>query len=235
MILQACINGARSSGYHPALPLTLESMIADCIACIDAGANELHVHPRANGIESLYAFDELSVGIRENCPGTCWGVSTGEWIEKDRQATRKAIESWQHPPDYASVNLNEPDAPRLMTLLTSKGIGIEAGLADLVDVERFVGLPECHRVCRILIEIEEQEKSSAIDRALAIADKLQQANVQRPILLHGYDATVWDLVALAKQQRWSTRIGLEDGKHLRCGKEAASNSELVREAKAIQF
>ena len=37
-MLQACLNGSRAAGEHPALPLTPEQLAADARACVDAGA-----------------------------------------------------------------------------------------------------------------------------------------------------------------------------------------------------
>ncbi len=46
MIIQACINGARPSDFHPALPLTITTMVRDSLKCVESGASELHIHPR---------------------------------------------------------------------------------------------------------------------------------------------------------------------------------------------
>jgi uncharacterized protein (DUF849 family) len=62
---------------------------------------------------------------------------------------------------------------------------------------------------------------------------LDRANVRRPILLHGFDATVWPFVELARSRRWSTRVGLEDGKHLPDGTTAFDNVALAAAAVAI--
>jgi uncharacterized protein (DUF849 family) len=113
----------------------------DAVACIAAGANEIHVHPRgSDGQESLHAIDETVAELRKHCPGTLIGVSTGEWIENDADRTIAAIESWTEPPDYASVNLVEDDAPRVMETLAKCDVGIEAGLATAADAERLVTL-----------------------------------------------------------------------------------------------
>jgi uncharacterized protein (DUF849 family) len=62
---------------------------------------------------------------------------------------------------------------------------------------------------------------------------LERAGVRRPILLHGFDATVWPLAELARRSRWSTRVGLEDGKHLEDGTLAPDNAALVTAAVAL--
>ena len=58
MIVQACLNGARPTGYHPRLPTSAAALAEDGASCILAGAAELHVHPRGpDGRESLLAVD----------------------------------------------------------------------------------------------------------------------------------------------------------------------------------
>jgi uncharacterized protein (DUF849 family) len=235
MIIQACINGAREPGYHPHLPLTLEAMASDAARCIAAGAAELHIHPRNAGLESLAAIDETINAIRRACPGTPVGVSTGAWIENDEQLTRDRIGAWVELPDYASVNLSEPDAPAIIDLLQHRGIGVEAGLSTISDAERFVALNDCRRTFRILIEIDEQDLATGSAIVSGITDVLDRSGVTRPILLHGFDGTVWPFVDLAGARGWSTRVGLEDGQHLPDGSVAPDNAALVAAAVARFF
>lgn len=231
MIVQACLNGARKSGFHPRLPLTAEALADDAVRCVEAGAAELHVHVRgADGRESLAAVDATMLALRRACPGTLVGVSTGAWIENSEQRTRELIAGWRELPDYASVNLSEPDAPCVIELLQRSGVGVEAGLASIADAERLIALPGHTRVFRALIEIGEQDPAVALRSAENIAAVLERAGVRRAILLHGVDATIWPLVGLARRRRWSTRVGLEDGKHLPDGAMAADNAALVAAA-----
>ena len=235
MIVQACLNGARPADFHPKLPFDASAVARDAVQCIDAGAAELHVHPRdANGLESLFAVDETVTALRAACPGTLIGVSTGEWIEQDRDRTRAALESWTVLPDYASVNLSEPDAPEIMRILASRGVGIEAGLATAEDAERFVGLRGQMPVLRVLIEIEEQEAGPAFTATDRISEILNRNGAGKPILLHGFDAMMWPLAEHAFERRWSTRIGLEDGRLLPDGQMTPDNAELVRHAVALR-
>lgn len=117
--------------------------------------------------------------------------------------------------------------------LRSTGVGIEAGLATIDDAKRFVALENHAKVFRILIEIEEPELSTALAIAEGIASVLAEAGVTRSILLHGFDATAWDFVRLARKRNWSTRIGLEDCRHMPDGSFAADNAALVAQAVAI--
>ena len=234
MIVQACINGARPEGYHPALPLTTDTMIADAMECISSGAGELHIHPRdPERNESLAHVDELVRGIRSACPGTLVGVSTGAWIENDIALTRQRIQEWSSLPDYASVNLSESDAPEVFAILETKGVGIEAGIATVEDAKRFVSLPQRDRVFRVLFEIEEQDFEKSEATLQGIETVLSEAKIQRPVLLHGFGSTVWHFVREARIRRWSTRVGLEDGNRLKDQSMATSNAELVAEAVAL--
>lgn len=231
MIVQACINGARAFDYHPCLPTSIEEIARDSAACVAAGAAELHLHPRnEERRESLNAVSATVRAVRQACPGTLIGVSTGAWIEGSAERTISAIEAWSDLADYASVNLSEPDAPGIMELLHRRGVGIEAGLASVLDAERLVGLGKAQKLFRVLIEVEQQEAATARAVANDIAATLAEAGFQRPILLHGFDATVWPLVALAYERRWSTRVGLEDGDRLPDGRIAPDNAALIAAA-----
>jgi uncharacterized protein (DUF849 family) len=214
--------------------LTIEAIASDAVACVTKGAAELHIHARSEaGRESLAAVSPMVRAVRNLCPGTFIGVSTGAWIEEDEERTRAMIAGWTELPDYASVNLSERDAPAVMDLLRSRGVGIEAGLATVADAERFVALPDAAKVLRILIEVDEQDPSAAHDVAEGISGTLDRAGIRRPLLLHGSDATVWPMVQLARRHSWSTRVGLEDGKYLPDGSEAPDNASLVAAAIAI--
>ncbi|TIO10769.1 3-keto-5-aminohexanoate cleavage protein [Mesorhizobium sp.] len=236
MIVQTCINGARSADFHPRLPLDAEAMALDGAACVAAGAAELHVHARGlDGRESLApeTMDRTMLALRRACPGTLIGVSTGAWIENDDERTLAAIAGWGELPDYASVNLSEQAAPEVMDRLRQRGIGIEAGLASVTDAEHLVRLDHGKHVLRILIEISEQN----LDEAWAVSDDiaavLDRAGTRRAILLHGENATVWQFVHRAAERNWSTRVGLEDGKELPDGTIASGNAALTAAAVAI--
>ena len=208
MIVQACLNGTRPNDFHPRLPLTAEAMAQDGASCVAAGSAELHLHARGpDGQESLSAVDATILAVRHACPGTLVGVSTGAWIENTEEQTRNCIASWRELPDYASVNLSEPDAPAVIELLHRRGIGVEAGLACVVDAERLITLPDHGRVFRVLIEPDEQNLSAARSIVDEIAAVLSRASMRRPVLLHGLDATVWPFVELAPETM-VTAVGL---------------------------
>ncbi len=159
MIVQACLNGARSSDFHPALPITADAiaaMVRPALLPVPPSC----ICPRApDGHESLApaTMDVTVLAVRKACPGTLIGVSTGAWIEGNERRTL-----WGELPDYASVNLEEPDAPAVMERSRQRGVGIEAGLASVADAERLMALGVAQRVLRILIEVSEQDVGQAL-------------------------------------------------------------------------
>ncbi len=233
MIVQACLNGDHPASYHPNLPVTIDALVDDGRQVIDAGASELHIHIRdQNGLESLHPdrVDATIRALRAQLPGTSIGISTGAWIEKDDDRLLALIDTWKASPDYVSVNLGEKVAPALFEKLHRLGIGIEAGLAQAEDAARLLKLGLAPFALRILVEAGEQDP----DRAQAVADEilmvLRGSDAQKPILLHGTNASAWPLLRRAIESGFSTRIGLEDVSTLPDGSAAESNAELVTAA-----
>jgi uncharacterized protein (DUF849 family) len=232
-MLQACLNGFRGHDYSPAVPLTPEALARDAAACLAAGANEFHVHPRNAAGRESFAADDIDAALQEirtRVPGVPVGVSTREGIIADPETRRRAFSAWKVLPDYVSVNLSEADAPEVIRLMLQRGIGIEAGLATVADAERYVALPEAGSCLRILIEIEEQESAAAFPVAHGIIAVLDKSGSQLPRQLHGFDASKWVIHAEALRLGLDQRIGFEDGGFLPDGRMAASNAELIAAA-----
>jgi uncharacterized protein (DUF849 family) len=233
MIVQACLNGARDASFHPALPVTADAIARDAVAAVQAGAAELHIHVRGeDGRETLRPeiVDITVAKLRRACPRTLIGISTGEWIEKDDGRRRDFIRNWSVLPDYASVNLVEADCAAVIELLERRSVGIEAGIWTAADAVRCLELNLTARALRLLFEINQQDKVEALSELAAIEKTLGEAARQRPVLLHGCDATVWMFVETAFARGYSTRVGLEDGRELPDGRIAPSNAALVTAA-----
>ena len=106
-MLQACLNGDRDKDFHAATPLTPRELAADARAVVDAGAHELHIHPRdAKGLESLHPDDTARAldAVRASVPGIPVGVSTAWGITPQGRERQAQIRAWQVMPDYVSVN-----------------------------------------------------------------------------------------------------------------------------------
>lgn len=232
-MLQACLNGARGPDYNPTVPVTPEALARDAAACIAAGANEFHIHPRnAGGLESFSADDVGAAlkAVRAAVPGVPVGISTREGILGDPAGRQRAFQAWDVLPDYVSVNLSEGDAPEVIRLMLRRRIGVEAGLATVADAERYVALPEAGSCLRILIEIDVQESAAALREAYRIIAVLNRAGSKLPRQLHGFDASKWVMHAEALRLGLDQRIGFEDGGFLPDGRAAQSNAELIEAA-----
>ncbi len=235
-MLQACLNGGRDKGFHAATPLTPRELAADARAVVDAGAQQLHIHPRdAAGQESLHPDDTARAleAIRAAAPGIPVGVSTGWWIAPQGRARQQHIRAWQVLPDYVSVNLIEEDATEVIDLVLEKGIGVEAGLWSAADAERFVSIANARNCLRVLIEINEHEFPEGTEAARQIMGILDRADIRLPRLLHGLENTMWPFYREALRLKLDTRIGFEDGKLLPSGAEAENNAALICAARAL--
>jgi uncharacterized protein (DUF849 family) len=235
-MLQACLNGDRRKSFSPAVPCTPGELARDARAVVDAGADELHVHPRdAQGLETLepacvaVALDAM----RNSAPGVPIGLSTRWAIQPSGRARQQPIAAWSVLPNYVSVNLIEDDAPEVISLVLSKGIGVEAGLWSQQDAKRLAALDNAPRCLRVLIEINEQDEQEGRAVAMAIVEILDGANLKMPRLLHGLDKTKWPLFRQAVSLGLDTRIGFEDGASLPNGETAKDNASLIAAARRI--
>lgn len=232
-MLQACLNGGLLKSAHHGVPTSASELACDAIAVRTAGAEELHIHVRAeDGAETLEsaAVAKTLLSIRAAVPGMPIGVGTGAWIKPGGQLRHRYIREWTERPDYASVNLGEEDAPEVIDLLVAGGVGIEAGLWNTQDAERFVAEIDFEKCLRVLVEMTSGNGEEALREAHRVLSILDRAKCALPILLHGDGGSVWPCVREAWRLNLSTRIGFEDGIHLPNGAVAPDNAELVRAA-----
>ncbi len=235
-MLQACLNGRRSKAEHPKIPYSPAELAADALTVRIAGAETLHLHPRASdGRETLEpdAVAQAVDAIRAAVPGMPLGVSSGEWIAPGGAARLDLIRAWQVPPDYVSVNIIEADSAETVRILMEKGIGIEAGLWTHADARKFAGMANAKNCLRVLLEINHPETDAALQETHLILEALKASAIDLPILLHGLDATVWPLVDEARRLDFSTRVGFEDGLTLPDGSIADDNAAIVAAARRI--
>ena len=234
-MLQACLNGARAASEHPRVPSTPVELARDAAEACAAGAAELHLHPRgADGAETLEpdAVAACLDAVRAAVPGTPVGVGTGAWIAPGGRARLAHVVRWRTLPDYASVNLGEPDAVDAMDALRGLGVGVEAGLWNRADAERFVAMPRADGCLRALVEMTDDDPDRAAIECGAVLATLGSAGIDLPVLLHGEGGSVWAMVREAARRGLSTRVGLEDGLHLPDGTVAPDNAALVAAAVA---
>ncbi|RPI49513.1 MAG: hypothetical protein EHM55_23580 [Acidobacteria bacterium] len=232
-MIQAALNGTRSRSEYAVIPTRPAQLATEARASVAAGADAIHVHVRdRDGNESLNAKDIAATldAIRSACPGIPVGVSTGDWIVPDLHKRLSLIDSWSVLPDFVSVNLHEAGSLDVFRLLLGKNIGVEAGVWNAPAAKALVESGLADRSVRILLEPAEASCSARINlRQIESA----LAGVERPRLLHGLGRCAWDLVALAAERGYDTRIGFEDTLRLPDGTRAASNADLVSAARRI--
>ncbi|MDN5790678.1 MAG: 3-keto-5-aminohexanoate cleavage protein [Micrococcales bacterium] len=236
----ACLNGDRSTRAHPRLPVTPEQLGADTADCVLAGATMVHVHPRdESGRESLRELDitEALTAIRHHAPGVRVSVSTRDGIAADFREKLALIRSWPMPidggPDCASVNWHEPGAVEVARLLSTKGIGVEAGIWTPRAAIAFVSTNWPWQVERVLAEAV-PGVSPGVSGVWATERILTALGMSpKPVLVHGEGAWTWPVFRWGQAAGRQVRIGFEDTLLLPSGREAYDNAELVRTAGAL--
>lgn len=228
MLLQGTLNGPFSKRDHSAVPITTMELARDATACATAGAKAFHLHPRdATGRESLApeVVDSVVAAVKAAC-GLPVGVSTGAWIVPDLRDRVKLIQRWRAP-DYATVNLSEEGSEQVMRALQTGGVGIEAGVWTVDDVDRLADSAFADQVLRICVEPVELPADGAVEFVDRIHERLDELELRAPRLQHGDGPCCWILLDDAYRRGLATRIGLEDTFLRPDGRVTAGNPELV--------
>jgi uncharacterized protein (DUF849 family) len=227
MVLQACLNGDRETG----VPRSPAELAEAARACVAAGAESLHAHPRdPDGHESLAGPDIAAAvtAMRAAAPGIEISFSTGLWITGGDVGVRaRMISDWTVAPDLVSVNLSEEGWRDLAEVLTARGVGIEAGLWTARDAE--VLADSGVQVRRVLVEPRTENADEAVATARDIDAALDRVFVRAPRLHHGVGVATWAVLDAAVPIGREIRIGLEDVLTLPDGRRAPDNAALVVE------
>jgi uncharacterized protein (DUF849 family) len=232
-MIQCALNGDYGRDDHPAVPVTLEQLVADAVACRAAGAASVHLHPRRPGdeVESLApdVHDAVVAAIRAAVPDLEISCSTQEDIDLGEAPDRvAAIRAWRSPPDAVSLNLAEAGVIELGAALIDRGIGIEAGVFTLDGADALLAAPWASAVHRVLVEvIYEHEDHAAVELAQAIDARV--SDLGRPRLWHGDARANWAVVDAGIAAGRDVRVGLEDTLIGRDGGPAPANARQVAE------
>lgn len=235
VLVQAALNGGTTRGQHPAVPVKPAELAAEARAAQSAGAGAFHIHPRdESGAQTLDPEHVLAaVAAVRGATGLPVGVTTGIWtVDGDVSLRLALVERWTGPdrPDYASINVNEPGIEELADLLTSLGIGIEAGVWTAEDARILAATGFGGRLVRVLLEPEETTAAEAVSGAAAAAAELSRLGITARQVRHGYDSATWDVLRAAITDGQDIRIGLEDATVLPGGSPASGNADLVAAA-----
>jgi uncharacterized protein (DUF849 family) len=231
VLIQAALNGGRSREEHPALPQTPEELAADARACVAAGAESVHFHPRdERGGETIEAGPAANavLAVRQACPGVPVVLSGGLWIARgDRKRQFELIDGWIAKPDFVACNMAEPGVLDALEFLIDRGIPPEAGLVTVEHARVLIGSGLGERVGRILIEPAERDPDQAVATAAAMDELV--APLGPPLLYHGYLDATWAVIDAGLERGRDVRVGFEDTFDLPDGSRAAGNGELVAE------
>ncbi len=89
---------------------------------------------------------------------------------------------------------------------------------------------------RVLVEIDfEKDVAKAIALADDILRVLADHRITLPLLLHGFDESVWPLYRKSRELGIDARLGFEDGVRLPDGRIAASNRDIIAAAHALSL
>lgn len=232
-LLQVCVNGAREVAQHPWLSVDAAIVADGAARAVEAGAREIHVHPKdAAGRDSLAPEDVARWvrAMRAACPDVPVGVTTGAWAEPVVERRLAAISGWTELPDFASVNWHEAGSDEVAALLQSRGVGVEAGIWDGGGFEAWRRSPVRTTCLRALVELPGAEPEKVRDHAEALVAHVAREEPVMPILLHGEERSTWTAFDLAVERGLDVRIGLEDCLTLPDGTLAPDNAALVRAA-----
>jgi uncharacterized protein (DUF849 family) len=234
VLVKACINGFRPRKHHRALPLTPQELAREAAGAVAAGAGAIHAHVRTEAGEDTLEPDRVGAAvraIREACPSTPLGLTTGLWtVGGDHARRMELIAAWEELPDFASVNMAEDGFEELCELLLERGVGLEPGLWSEDNARTFAASRFRDRVLRVLVEAMDDDPQAALKQAAAMEDALREGRVAASQLHHGAGQATWAVIDRAIERGYDVRVGLEDTTVMPDGSTAKDNAELVAEA-----
>ena len=235
VLVQAALNGGTTRVEHPAVPLTPAELASEARAAQLAGAGAFHLHPRDDSGAQTLAADHVlaAVAAVRAATGLPVGVTTGIWtVAGDVERRLALVERWTGPdrPDYASINMNEPGIEELADLLTSLGIGIEAGVWTAGDARVLGASGFRDRLLWVLMEPDDLTPADAVASAAETAAELARLGIQARQVRHGYNLATWDVLRASVADGQDIRVGLEDTRVLPDGSTATGNGALVAAA-----
>lgn len=236
LLLEACLNGDRTSDEHPAIPRTPAELGLESRAAVNAGAEVLHLHPyNRSGVQSLGAEPCAAAlrAVRAACPGVPVSLSTSEGIEPDPRRRLDLVSGWTELPELVTANQGESGILELSEHLIGRGVGIEAGLLSVDDAAAFVASGIADRCVRVLLEPLDADADIAVAHAAAMEKILAAADIGLEQVHHGDGLASWQVMIRAVARGHGIRAELEDMTVLPDGSPAPDNATLVCAAAAL--
>lgn len=244
--LMVAPNGARrQKSDHPAIPLTLEEILACAADCHAAGADGLHLHIRdASGghLIDTTAYGEAVVALRETVP------------ELAVQITTEAVGTYD-PPEQKRVALGsgasmvsasvaeicrdgEKDAEDFYATCDEAGIAIQHILYDLGDAEQLarvlpwamLGSPDLQLLFVLgRYAVNQESKPEDLDPFM---DWMAESDLTPDWMVCAFGQGETDCLVHAHRLGGKIRVGFENSLWHADGSLAASNADRVRAVRA---
>jgi uncharacterized protein (DUF849 family) len=232
-LLEVALNSSRN---HPSVPKTPIELAQQARDSVNAGARVIHLHAYDIALHQSLATQPCADALRavhSACPNVPVSMTTSAEIEPDPLTRFRLVKKWTLQPELVTANQGEERIVELCQYLSSRGVGIEAGLLSLSDARKFVSSGVVDKCVRVLVEPLDPDPRKAVDHAAAMEEVLKDAGISLEQVHHGDGVASWAVSEQGLQHGHGIRTGLEDTPVLPNGEIAAGNATLVREAVAM--
>ena len=244
LVLAVAPNGAYKTPHDdPRAPVTTEALVADAIACREAGASMLHLHVRdAQGRHLLEAYRDATAAIRRAVGEALVVQITTEAAGRYECAAQMAVVRDVHP-EAASIALREvvpdaaaePEAQAFFRWLRRAHVMVQFILYSPQDVARY-------RDLRARGVIPEGRDFLLFVLGRYAAGRGERTGRSAPVPRRARRATPWAVCAFGPREAacvltaaalgGHVRVGFENNLLLPDGSLAPDNAALVRNAAA---
>ncbi|MGJ8580845.1 MAG: 3-keto-5-aminohexanoate cleavage protein [Psychromonas sp.] len=242
-------NGARKTRQdHPALPVTIEQIVDDVIACRDAGAAMVHLHARdKNGLHSLAIDDNIATlsAVKQAVGDSIIVQLTTEAVGQ-YQPSEQMLLIKETLPEAASFALKEliPDdsylavAQQFFHWVAENNIIAQYILYSVKDVQRYFSLikqgilpSKHHHILLVLGRYHQQLRSSVTDLAPFLSEQLLTAKARWATCAFGPEEQKCLMSAML--MGGDIRIGFENNHLTSKGLMADNNAQQIIDIKAV--
>jgi uncharacterized protein (DUF849 family) len=243
-LMVAPTGARRTKADHPALPVTLPEIVETARACLDAGADGLHLHLRdAKGRHLLDAgaYREALAELRQTVPAMTLQITTeaaGLYAPPHQRAVALGAGA-----DLVSVALREmateeDEAPGFYATCAGRGIAVQHILYDADDFELLARLlppdlltaPDLQLIF-VLGRYSAGQESDARDLA-PFLDRLHTREAPADWAACAFGRAETACLLAAHQADGKLRVGFENSLWHADGRLARDNAERVRAVRA---
>ena len=247
--VMAAPNGARrTKADHPGLPVTVDEIVSEAKACLQAGATGLHAHVRDDhGRHSLDAgrYRELLSALRREAPEMRVQVTTesaGLYSPADQRALLRQLR-----PAAASVAIREmladgddPAARGCYHGAAEAGAEIQHILYDDDDVlllKHAVGkgtVPACGLLTLLVLGRYDTQSPARLEQ---LAPRQERLAAELPAADHAvcaFGPAETEILQAVLRQGGNIRVGFENNLHMQDGRLAPDNAARVRAVLSLE-